>query len=249
MQLIADLHTHTLLSGHAFSTIRENAQAGAKAGLSMLANTDHGPAMRGATQAIYYFVNQNILPREIEGVRILRGAEVNILGDAGQIDLPPEVLGHLELVIASLHDVTIDQGDITLNTDRLIAVIESGLIDIIGHPGNPYFPVDAERLVRSCKDNGVAIEVNNSSLAGTVRPGSKKNMIEILNLCREEKALISVGSDAHWMDQVGNLDAAKLLLAECNIPASLVVSSGETCLQNFLEMRNECRRSAIQLMG
>lgn len=247
MQLIADLHTHTILSGHAFSTIRENAHAGAKAGLRAFANTDHGPAMRGATQAVYTFINQNILPKEIEGVRILRGAEVNILGDEGQIDLPVEVLGHLELVIASLHDVTIDQGNAKSNTNRLISVIESGLIDIVGHPGNPYFPVDAERLVRSCKDNGVAIEVNNSSLAGTVRPGSKKNMIEILSICREEKALISVGSDAHWMDQVGNMEAAIQLLTECDIPESLVVSSGEKGLHRFLEMRKECRQRAIRL--
>ena len=245
MELIADLHTHTVLSGHAFSTVKENAQAGANAGLAMLANTDHGPAMPGASQAVYHFFNQHILPREIEGVRILRGAEVNILGDAAKMDVSPEILARLELVIGSLHDVTIEQGDERTNTDRLVAAVESGLVDIIGHPGNPYFPLEAERLVRACKEHEVAIEVNNTSMSGTVRPGSRENMRQILELCAAEQALVSVGSDAHWMDQVGRLDAAVGLLQEAGFPESLVVVADETRLQDFLAMRGERRQSAL----
>ncbi len=246
MELIADLHTHTVLSGHAFSTIRENAQAAGKTKLRMLANTDHGPAMPGASQAVYHFLNQFILPEEIEGVRLLRGAEVNILGDEGRMDVSPEILARLDVVIGSLHDVTIEQADAATNTDRLVGAIESGLVDIVGHPGNPYFPLEAERLVQACKRYEVALEVNNTSMMGRVRPGSRDNMIQILSLCKAEQVMVSVGSDAHWMDQVGRLDAVETLLLETGFPESLVIGAEEGQLTDFLAMRSERRQAALK---
>jgi putative hydrolase len=246
MEFIADLHTHTVLSGHAFSTIRENVQAAGKSGLLMMANTDHGPAMPGASQAVYHFLNQCILPEEIGGVRILRGAEVNILGDQGRLDVSPEILARLDVVIASLHDVTIEQGDAKTNTDRMIGVIEGGMVDIIGHPGNPYFPLEAERLVQACKRYEVALEVNNTSMMGKIRPGSRVNMVDILSLCKAEQVMVSVGSDAHWMDQVGRLEAVSTLLDENGFPESLVVGVEVSQLRDFLVMRGERRRAAIK---
>ena len=47
---ILDTHTHTLASGHAYSTIRENAQAASRKGLELLAITDHAPKLWGSCQ-------------------------------------------------------------------------------------------------------------------------------------------------------------------------------------------------------
>ena len=41
--LEADLHVHSIASGHAFSTIQKLSEAAAKRGLKMIALTDHGP--------------------------------------------------------------------------------------------------------------------------------------------------------------------------------------------------------------
>ena len=41
-KIIADLHTHTIMSGHAFGTVRENIQAAAERGLKILGCTEHG---------------------------------------------------------------------------------------------------------------------------------------------------------------------------------------------------------------
>ena len=51
---VMDTHTHTLASGHAYSTIRENAAAAARKGLELLAVTEHAPRMTGSCQAIYF---------------------------------------------------------------------------------------------------------------------------------------------------------------------------------------------------
>ena len=48
MKYILDTHTHTLASGHAYSTIDEMIQAAADKGLKLYALTEHAPAMPGS---------------------------------------------------------------------------------------------------------------------------------------------------------------------------------------------------------
>ena len=49
MKILADTHTHTIASGHAYSTVDENARWAAEQGLRLLALTDHAPAMQNTT--------------------------------------------------------------------------------------------------------------------------------------------------------------------------------------------------------
>ena len=56
MNIIADTHAHSLMSGHAYSTIREMAAAAAAKGLQIMALTEHAPKMPG-TCGKYYFEN------------------------------------------------------------------------------------------------------------------------------------------------------------------------------------------------
>lgn len=48
MNIVVDTHTHTLASGHAYSTIIENALSAQNKGLKLLCTTDHAPEMPGA---------------------------------------------------------------------------------------------------------------------------------------------------------------------------------------------------------
>ena len=76
-RITVDTHIHTVASGHAFSTVTENAREAASRGLAMIANTDHGPDLPGGTNKIY-FKGQRVIPRFIAGVAVLRGIEANI---------------------------------------------------------------------------------------------------------------------------------------------------------------------------
>ena len=102
MKFMADTHAHSLMSGHAYSTIREMAAAAKRKGLSALALTEHAPDMPG-TCGLYYFQNLDVIPREMEGMRMLFGAEVNILTPDGSIDLSENVCKDLDIVVASIH--------------------------------------------------------------------------------------------------------------------------------------------------
>ncbi len=81
-----DLHTHTIASGHAYSTLTEMIRAAADQGLELYGCSDHGPAMNG-TLGADYFINFKVIPRELFGVKIVMGAELNILDPSGSVDL------------------------------------------------------------------------------------------------------------------------------------------------------------------
>ena len=71
MKFIADTHSHTLASGHAYSTIKEMAAAAEARGLKALAITEHAPKMPG-TCGLFYFQNMDVVPRTCGSVRLLR---------------------------------------------------------------------------------------------------------------------------------------------------------------------------------
>lgn len=60
----------------------------------------------------YYFSNQRVLPEFIEGIRVLKGAEINILNFQGDVDLDPRSLSFLDYAIASIHLPCIKAGTI-----------------------------------------------------------------------------------------------------------------------------------------
>ena len=108
-QSVMDLHTHTVASGHAYCTLREMAKAASDKGLELLGITEHAPKMPGTCHK-FYFQNIKVVPREMYGIQLLLGSEVNILDAAGTVDLAQNTLEKLDVVIASLHVPCIKPG-------------------------------------------------------------------------------------------------------------------------------------------
>ena len=73
LKLIADLHTHTLTSGHAYGTIRENAQAAAEAGLKIYFMAILFAGFNIILQV--YFTSREI-PFPAQAISVLRGFAV-----------------------------------------------------------------------------------------------------------------------------------------------------------------------------
>ena len=77
MQIIADLHTHTNVTDHAFSTLTEMVQAAHDMGLKAIAITNHGPTNPDGPHE-WHFSNLNLVPRKMNGVTVIRGIEFDI---------------------------------------------------------------------------------------------------------------------------------------------------------------------------
>lgn len=238
--MAADLHVHTVASGHAYSTVAEIAREAARKGLSAVAITDHGPAMPGGTHR-YYFGNIQVLPRQLEGVEILRGVELNILNEAGEVDLPPEYLALLDLAWAGLHVLCFDGSGTESYTRAVLNALKNPYIDGIVHPGNPDFPLDAEEVVRKAREYGKLVEINNSSFH--VRLGSLEPCRRFAALLREQSNLVAVNSDAHFAGDVGRCEGARNVLAEAGISPEQVINSSIEKVRRVLESRRERLKS------
>lgn len=233
MRYPIDIHTHTIISGHAYSTLLENAKRASEIGLEVLGTADHGPAMPDAPH-YWHFGNFRVLPRELYGVTMLYGCEANITDYNGTLDLPGEIQQRLDFIIVSLHDPVMKPlQSRELNTKAFLSAMDNPNVCVIGHAGNPIFPIHEELLVKKAKENNILIEINNSSFSRS-RVGSEKNCKKIALLCKEYGTKVIINSDAHWCNHIGDFDAAVSMLKSIDMPDELIINASKDKLFDFL---------------
>lgn len=231
--IIADVHTHSLASGHAFGTIREMAAVAAERNLQLLGVTEHGPGIPGACDPIY-FRNFVDAPRMLYGVEMVYGCEINILLD-GKLDLDQRTIGYLDYAVAGFHRQTYENQGIVKNTDDMIRCMENKKVRFISHPDNNKYPLDYPALVAGAKAHNVALEVNNASLRKAfLRPGAAENYKIMIPLCMEMGVPILVNTDAHDPGAVGDFDHAYGLLGQLDIDENLILNNDIAKLKAFL---------------
>ncbi|KAF0133857.1 MAG: PHP family phosphohydrolase histidinol phosphatase [Candidatus Saganbacteria bacterium] len=234
MKLIADLHVHTIASGHAYSTIEEYAEYAKKIGLKIFAITDHGPAMPGAPH-YYYFANMRMLPKQINGVRVLRGIEANIINENGDIDIAAQDMkwGELDIVLATFHPrVGYDSQGEEKNTEVLIKAMKNPWINAIAHPGNPKYPVNIKAIVEAAKENKVLIEINNSS--DFSRPGSYERCVEIAKEVKRAGWKVMLGTDSHFSRMLGEFSSALKIVKEAGLAKEDIVNTSEKLISQYI---------------
>lgn len=238
MKYSIDVHTHTIASGHAYSTILENAKHASEKGVKILGTTDHGPAMPGAPH-YWYFGNISVMPRELYGVTMLYGCEANIINYDGELDLPVDVQEKLDIIIASIHDpVMMPDADSELNTKAFLNAMDNPNVHILGHVGNPRYPINEEEIVRKAKDKNILIEINNGSFVRS-RAGSEKNCEKIARLCKDYKAKIILSSDSHSCFSICSFEAALEILKKVDMPEELIINKSTEEFLNFLREKGK----------
>ena len=231
--IVADLHMHTIVSGHAFGTLREMAQAAAEKKLLLIGTTEHGPGISGTCDPIY-FRNFIDAPRMLYGVEQLYGCEVNVLA-GGKLSLGEKEMERLDYGIAGIHGLCYESQGVTANTDNVIRCMEHPKIKFISHPDENVHPLDYKALVEGAKATGTALEVNNASLRKPwLRPGCQENYRVMLPLCMEYGVPVLVNSDAHDPDQVGELSLAMALLEEIGFDEDLILNNDVEKVKKFL---------------
>ena len=223
-KILIDAHTHTVASGHAYSSLQEMAQAAADKGLQVLGITEHGPSIQG-TCPLVYFKNMHVVPRQMYGIRILMGCEINILDTKGTLDLKDEYLNRLDIAIAGIHDPCWQGGTREENTEGMLNVIHHPKIHIISHPGDGSAELDFEPMVLAAKGSHTLLEINNHSLAPLRdKPLARANNLELLRLCKKYDVPTILGSDAHISFQIADYDRLMPLLAETEFPDELIMN-------------------------
>ncbi len=236
MKYYLDLHTHTLVSGHAYSTLTENCRQAKKIGLAVLGTSEHAPSMPG-TCTEYYFSNLRIVPPYVEEQRLLKGIELNIMGEDGSVDLNERICNELDYCIASLHWPCFKSSDAKINTNAYINVMKHPYVKVIGHPDDSSIPVEMERFVLACKEHGVLPEINNSSLAPTTfRVGTFENACHLLELCKQYEVDVIFGSDAHYCELIGNFENCERAVQAVDFPMELVVNTNPEKIKKYFKI-------------
>lgn len=243
-----DVHTHTLFSRHAYSTIGECVAAAKAAGLELLGSTDHYSCMTSPSLHVrdyQYLINLKLWPRLWDGVRVLHGVEADIVDLEGRLfgwnvwlregitgrafrhetTLKDYVWRELDYVIASIHDQTFAEGATLAQTTRMyIRALDDPKVLIVGHPGRSGVPFELDPVLRAAKERGKLIEINEHSFETHYGQRTKTTCMRIAERCAELGVMISTGSDAHIACEVGRFDRTAALLDEIHFPRKLIAT-------------------------
>ena len=233
-ETVMDLHTHTIASGHAYNTLREMAKAAADRGLEILGITEHAPKIPVSCHK-FYFQNIKVVPREMYGIKIIMGPEVNILDEAGTVDLAQNTLEKLDVVIASLHVPCIKPGSRQENTEAYLNVMKNPYVNIIGHPDDGRYDIDYEALVQGAKEYGKVLELNNHSMdPDCTRENAVENDTIMLNYFKNYQVPVVMDSYSHFDLLIVEFDLARALLTKLDFPEDLVLNRSVDAVKKYV---------------
>jgi DNA polymerase (family 10) len=192
-----DLHVHTRASDGNLS-LAEVVGLARKMSYSYVAICDHSQAAKyahglEADRLAAEIAEIEALNRTLDGFRVLKGIEVDILGD-GSLDLDEELLGRLDFVVAAVHS-----GFKKNVTERMLKALENPHVRTIAHPsgrlisGREGYDVDLDKVIAGAARQGKALELNSYF--------DRLDLDELhLKKAKEKGVKITMGTDTHFAD-------------------------------------------------
>jgi len=228
---MVDLHNHTPLCNHAEGLPEEFIQKAIEKGIKIYGFSDHAPMnfdqkYRMGFDDMHSYENEikRLKEKYAKNIKILLGYEVDF---TPKKYLDKRVLeSNVDYLIGSVHFLDnwgFDNPEFIKEWDKrdvddvykeyfkyIEELANSKLFQIVGHidlvkvfghkPKKPVKDI-AKNAIKAIKKSNMAVEINTAGLRKPVKelyPGD-----EILELLIEEKIDLTLGSDAHSVDQVG----------------------------------------------
>lgn len=262
--IAGDIHTHTLFSRHAYSTIAENVAAACAVGLEVLGSADHFSCMLFPEQHIrnfQFFINQGVWPRVWDGVTVLRGMEADIVSLSGELfgqDIPcrenitgrpfrterslfDQVVRGLDYVVASVHNGDFTEGaSLAATTAMYVKALEQPRVLLLGHTGRSGVPFDVDEVLEVAKERHKLIEINEHSLNSDAHGAHHTACTTIAERCAEMGVSIVVSSDAHIAHDIGRFPFVRSMLEEIHFPQKLIANRGRAAMLDALEAAGVC---------
>jgi DNA polymerase (family X) len=192
-----ELHAHSTSSDGA-NTIEEMAVAAGARGLQYIGMSDHSRSLkiaRGLSEQDLWnqirFIDK--LNESLEGIRVLKSAEVDILAD-GTLDYSDDLLKELDYTICSIHS-RFGFGKAE-QTERILRAMDNRYFNILGHPTGrlllkrPGYEIDVERVIERARQNGCFFEINSS-------PDRLDLSADNARVARQAGIKIAITTDAH----------------------------------------------------
>ena len=238
MQFFGDYHMHTTYSDGK-AAVKEMVEAAHHCQLREVGLADHGPrsigtGVKNSGEFLKIKDELAMLRLEFPGLKMLAGAEADVISPAGELDISREVIKNLDYLIVGLHPYVLPKGlagagfilgnqvkkvmpflgkkIVNLNTKALVEAIYKHDVWAVSHPGLKM-EIDIEEVARACINQDTAWEIN----AGHKHPSYK----EVLAAARSGVDFV-VNSDAHLPESVGCLDYGSWVLEKCGVAVERV---------------------------
>jgi len=223
-QYRGDLQMHSVWSDGS-QTLDELVETAIARGYQYSAITDHSyglPIAGGVSMA--RLAEQH---REIDRLnathrdrfRLLKGIEANIRAD-GSVDMEPEELRLLEVVVAAPHAVLRSPAD---QTERMLRTVSTPGVNILGHPrgrmygSRPGVTADWKTVFAAAADAGVAVEIDGD-------PARQDLDYDLAALAVTAGCLFALDSDAHGADDFAYAETAVAHARLAHVPADRVIN-------------------------
>jgi len=198
-----DLHMHTSATDGR-NSLREMAEEARRLGYDYIAITDHSKRLTMANGLNAKRLRQQMtaidkLNDELDGIRVLKGIEVDILED-GKLDLPDEVLNELDITVGSIHSRF--ELSKKKQTERVLRAMDNPRFNILGHPTGRLinereaYQIDLEAIIEAAAERGCCLELN-------AQPSRLDLAGRYAGMLREAGVLGAVSTDAHATDHLG----------------------------------------------
>ena len=216
-------HCHTTYSDGR-NSVAEMVRAAAELGFDAITITDHSAAASYASGLTLDSLRAQAA--EIAGLvdpeaRVLRGTEADILAD-GAIDVPPDIIPELDVIIASVHQrFQLDEDGMT---NRLVTAMRQPFFKIWGHAlGRLVLRRDpikcrVEDILDAAAESRAAIEINGDPHRLDLDPVNARKAS-----ARGLKFVLS--SDAHSVNGLGMVKYAVAMARRARIRRSQVLNA------------------------
>ncbi len=239
MRPLADYHTHTRWS-HANGSVEDNLRAAEAIGLEAVGISEHGPRLLfiGVSRRRWPVLAERVAATETSATQLLFNAEANVISLEGDIDLPPNMMDKLDMLLVGLHPQVIPKGLedwyayyglrwlsllsrrqrhklFDAYTQALINCVERHPVKIIVHPGY-RLPIDSAALAAACAKKGVRLEINCRHLDAIARDISKA--------ARTSQVEFVISSDAHHPREIGRFQRGCSLVDSLGIDRARIIN-------------------------
>lgn len=254
LRIGCDVHTHTLFSRHAYSTIQENVEAAARAGIELLGSTDHFSSMLFAEQHtkraqgydlrdFQYFLNYSVWPKTWQGVHLLHGAEIDIVDLQGRlfghdIGVSFEINGMPKKVDTSLKEEVFRAADYAIASVHNRSIAEG--TSLAQTTAMYVHALEDPKVLILGHTGRSGVPFDTDEVLCAARDLGKLIELNETTLARHERAaacckklaercaelgvMISTGSDAHISCDVGQLGHVRAMLEEIHFPQELIAT-------------------------
>jgi len=219
------IHNHSTYSD-GVNTLEEMLAASMDKGHEYFVITDHSKSAfyaNGLTEErlLQQLDEIRLLDQKENDIRFFSGIESDILND-GSLDYADEVLGELDVIIASVHsNLKMDQAKAT---QRLITAIENPYTSILGHPtgrlllSRKGYPIDHEKIIDACAANQVVIELN-------ANPNRLDMDWRWINYAISKEVMISINPDAHSIKGIDDIAYGVACARKAGLPVSYCLNA------------------------